>query len=135
MLFDSFTAPRSRRDFLLGVFGRAVAEVPDGVANAANAMARDGGSSAEASEGASAELLARAFAVPADQLDVATALVRRNRLREVAPGRYVERFAMGSPGAAAAERLRRVRDGAPPDRARPRDVILVQAARGELATT
>lgn len=132
MLFDSFKGPTSRRDFLRGVFGRAVAEVPGGVANAANAMARDGWPR-EAGDGASAELLARAFVVPPDQLDVATALVGRNRLREVAPGRYVELFAMGSPGAAAAEWLRRVRDGAPPDRTRPRDVILVQAARGELA--
>lgn len=133
MLFGNSTTPTSRRDFLRGAFGRAVAEVPDGVANAANALARDGTFSS-ATESTNAAELARAFVVPSDQLDLAAALVRRHRLREVAPGRYVELFAMGSPGAAAAEWLRRVRDGKPPDRTRPRDVILVQAARGELAT-
>lgn len=133
MLFGNSATPTSRRDFLRGVFGRAVAEVPDAVAAAANAMARDG-SPSSGSETETAADLARAFAVPTDQLDLAAALVRRSRLREVAPGRYVELFAMGSPGQAAAEWLRRVRDGAPPDRTRPRDVILVQAARGELAS-
>ena len=133
MLFDPPKGPTSRRDFFRGVLGRAVAEVPEGVANAANAMVRDS-SASEATEAARAAELARAFVVPADQCDLADALVRRGRMRMVAEGRYVELFAIGSPGAAAAEWLRRVRDGVPPDRTRPRDVILVQAARGELAT-
>lgn len=132
-MFDG--PPNSRRDFLRTLLGRAAESVPDAVATAASAMARDGGAAAASGAAASsANLLARSFAVPADQCDIADALVRRGRLRAAGPGRYVELFAFGGePGPATAEWLRRVRAGSAPERTRPRDVMLVQQARAELA--
>ena len=133
MLFSSSTTPTSRRDFLRGVFGRAVAEVPASVAGAASAMARDG-SVSDVAEAAKAEELARSIAVPPDQRDLAEALVRCGRMRAVADGRYAELFAFGGApgGPATAQWLERLRRGQPLDRTRPRDVMLVQAARAEL---
>lgn len=133
-MFDG--PPNNRRDFLRTLLGRAAESVPESVAAAASVMARDGGAPSDHGAEPSAELLARSFAVPADQCDIADALVRRGRLRVAGPGRYAELFSFGPAGGpATAEWLRRVRAGSAPDRTRPRDVILVQQARAELATS
>ena len=126
--------PSNRRDFFRSLLGRAAESVPEGVAGAATAMARGGGTAASAPGVPDEDTIARALAVPPEQRDLADALVRHGRMREVAEGRYAELFAFGPPpgGPATAQWLDRVRQRRPPERMRPRDVMLVEAARTEL---
>lgn len=127
--------PSNRREFLRSLIGRAAERVPEGVVAAAATMTGGGTSAPRPSAPPADDAIVRALAVPPDQRDLAQALVRRERLREVAEGRYAELFAFGPPpgGPATAEWLERVRQGRAPERTRPRDVMLVAAARAELA--
>lgn len=121
----------SRRDFLRGLFGRAARaasdEVPEAVARAVAAaeVARDVPTDSE---------LRRAFAVPDDQRDVADALVARGVLRTTADGRYIPPGLLAPRVEGVIETwVERTAAGRPLQRTTPREAILLDAVRTELA--